>query len=319
MTAHLRVTVSVIISAALLTGGRAGDDSDDATPSSSDSTTSDATASATADEPVETEEDVDIGGRELYMRCWGVLVNGEPSILLMSGYDLLTSSWELFATEFAADGHHLCTYDRAGVGRSDPAPEARRTTEDLVADAVALLDAADLEEPVVLVAHSLGSLPAIGLVERAPERVAGVVLVDPLSPRVSVVQRATLPPKSPGEPQAVTDERAFLNDFLNDPTQNREHLLLAESEAEVASLLDRPGPLFGDLPVIVLQAPYAMGPPGIPPSYDKATRQARSAGNEEFAAESTQGAVVEVEDSGHHIQDDRPDAVIDAILDVLAG
>jgi len=52
-----------------------------------------------------------------------------------------------------------------GYRGSDPAPEARRTTEDQVTELVALLDAAELQEPIVVVAHSLGSLPAIGLVD----------------------------------------------------------------------------------------------------------------------------------------------------------
>ena len=33
----------------------------------------------------------------------------------MSGFDLLTSSWETMAVPFAAEGHHLCADDRAGM------------------------------------------------------------------------------------------------------------------------------------------------------------------------------------------------------------
>jgi pimeloyl-ACP methyl ester carboxylesterase len=184
------------------------------------SQTTDATTAESADDVVETEEGIDIGGRSLHLECWGERVAGEPSVLLISGQGPTTSSWELMASEFAADGHHLCAYDRAGVGGSDPAPEASRTTEDQVTDLVALLDAADLQEPIVLAAHSLGSLPAVGLVDRAPERVAGVVLVDPWSPRVSAAQRAALPPEKPDASPVVADERRFLTDFLFDPAQN---------------------------------------------------------------------------------------------------
>ena len=88
---------------------------------------------------------------------------------------------------------------------------------DLVDDLVALLDAADVQEPVVVVAHSIGSLTAVGLVARAPARVAGVVLVDPLSPRVNTVARAALPPRKPGEPPALSEERRFLTEFLYRP------------------------------------------------------------------------------------------------------
>ncbi len=223
------------------------------------------------------------------------------------------------ASDFAADGHHLCSYDRAGVGGSEPAPEAIRTMEDQVTDLVALLDAADLQEPVVLAAHSLGSHPAVGLVARAPERVAGVVLIDPWSPRVGVAQRAALPPEKPDESPEVAEERRFLTDFLFDPAQNPEHLLLAASDDEVASLLDEPGPIFGDLPTVVLRAPPLPYLPGLPRDYHEATLAAITAGHQEFAAESTRGTLIEVEDTGHNIQDDQPEVVLDAIRDAMAG
>jgi pimeloyl-ACP methyl ester carboxylesterase len=187
-----------------------------------------------------------------------------------------------------------------------------------VTDLVALLDAADLQEPVVLAAHSLGSHPAVGLVARAPQRVAGVVLVDPLPPRVSAVQRAALPPETPGESPEVADERNFLTDVLFDPAQNPEHLLLAASDEEVAKLLDEPGPIFGDLPVVVLRGP-PLPLPGLPDTYRAATVAAFSDGFKEFAAESTRGILIEVEDTGHNIQDDQPQVVMDAIRDVMAG
>ncbi len=110
--------------------------------------------------------------------------------------------------------------DRAGVGSSEVPPEDRRTTKDQVADLVTLLDGADLTEPLVLVAHSLGSLPAIGLASHEPERVAGAGSIG---------------------------------------------------------------------------------------------------GNKELAAESADGRVVEVEDTGHNIHEDQPEVVRDAIRDVLAG
>ena len=265
------LAVAVAASAAFLTSGCTGSESDGPPRSSSESQTTDAATTEAADEVVETQEDIDIGGRELFMRCWGEPAPGEPTILLLSGLGPDTSSWALMAPDFASDGHHLCAYDRLGVGRSDPPLEARRTTKDQVDDLVALLDAADLQEPVVLAAHSLGSLPAVGLVDRAPQRVAGVVLVDPWSPRVPAAQRAALPPKKAGEIPELTEVRQFVNDAMYDPSQNREHLLLAENDEHALRLFDEPGPLFGDLPVVVLQAPRLPYLPGLPRRFHEAT------------------------------------------------
>ncbi|WP_165391258.1 alpha/beta fold hydrolase [Agromyces ramosus] len=316
MEPRFGLAVSLAVATALVSGG-CTTGGDQASPAGA---RGDSAASDAADEIARSSERIDIGGRALHLQCWGEQVAGEPTVLLVTGQGPTTSSWELMASEFATDGHHLCAYDRAGVGGSDPAPEASRTTKDQVTDLVALLDAADLQEPVILTAHSLGSLPAVGLVARAPERVAGVVLIDPWSPRVSVAQRAALPPEKPDESPEVAEERRFLTDFLFDPAQNPEHLLVAASDEEVAGLLDNePGPIFGELPVVVLRAPPLPYLPGLPRDYHEATLAAITAGHQEFAGESTRGALIQVEDTGHNIQDDRPEVVMDAIRDVMAG
>ena len=312
------LAVTVAASVALLTSGCTGSASGGPPRSPSEPHTTDVIAES-ADEVVVSEEDIDIGGRQLYLRCWGERVPDEPTILLLSGLGPNTSSWELMAPDFATDGHHLCAYDRLGVGRSDPPLEARRTTKDQVNDLIALLDAADLQEPIVLAAHSLGSLPVLGLVDHAPQRVAGVVLVDPWSPRVAAAQRAALPPKDADEIPELAEVRQFVNDAMSDPSQNREHLLLAENDKRAVRLFDEPGPFFGDLPVVVLQAPRLPYLPGLPRRFHQATVETIDQGAEEFAAESTRGTLIKVKDTGHDIQEDRPEVVMDAILDVLAG
>jgi pimeloyl-ACP methyl ester carboxylesterase len=77
--------------------------------------------------------------------------------------------------------------------------------------------------------------------------------------------------------------------------------------------------LFGDLPVIVLQAPLPKRPAGLPRAYDAIARAAWVSGNEEFAHESTHGKVIVVDDTGHDIHVDQPEAVINAIRAVMAG
>ena len=317
MTPRTLLAVAVAAAAALLSGGCTGND--DPPRSSSESRTTDATTTESADDVVETQDNIDIGGRELYLRCWGQPVPDEPTILLLAGSGPTTSAWEPMAVDLATDRHHLCAYDRLGVGRSAALFDAPRSTKDQVDDLVALLDAADLQEPVVVVAHSLGSFPVVGLVDRAPERVAGVVLVDPWGPRVSAARRAALPPRKPHESPELADERRFLNDYLYDPAQNPEHLLLADDEEAVRVILDKPGPIFGDLPVVLLQAPQLPFLPGLTHRYHEANVAAIAAGNEEFVAESRRGTLIKVEDTGHNIQDDRPEVVMAAILDVLAG
>ena len=132
-------------------------------------------------------------------------------------------------------------------------------------------------------------------------------------------QRAALPPKKPGEISELAEVRQFVTDVMYDPSQNREHLLLAANAEHALRLFDRSGPLFGNLPVVVLQAPRLPYIPGLPRRFHEATVESIDEGVEEFAAESTRGTLIRVKDTGHNIQEDRPEVVMDAILEVLAG
>jgi pimeloyl-ACP methyl ester carboxylesterase len=71
----------------------------------------------------------------------------------------------------------VCAYDRAGFGWSEPDPEPQtlaRTTRNLHT----LLVNANIEDPYVLVGHSIGGLYVRHFAEMYPEQVAGLVLLD---------------------------------------------------------------------------------------------------------------------------------------------
>ena len=257
------VVVTVLLGAGCTQGG----DEPNPVGTRDPSRTSDA-----AEEIARSSEQIDIGGRSLHLQCWGEPVAGEPTVLLITGHGPTTSSWELMAGEFAADGHHLCSYDRAGVGGSDPAPEAGRTTKDQVTDLVALLDAADLQEPVILTAHSLGSHPAVGLVARAPERVAGVVLIDPLPPRLGAAQRAALPPEKPGESRGTGRGTPLPDRGPLRPGPEPRAPPPGGERRRGGGAARRARPIFGDLPTVVLRRrPSTV--PGLPTATTRRRKQ----------------------------------------------
>lgn len=119
---------------------------------------------------------MDVGGRRLHLN---VLGQGRPAVILEAGIAASSLSWALVVkrvAEFAT----VVTYDRAGFGWSDPAPH-RCTALDAARDLALLLDRAGFGGPFVLVGHSFGGLIVRVFEQEYPDRVAGLVLVDPVS------------------------------------------------------------------------------------------------------------------------------------------
>lgn len=117
---------------------------------------------------------VNIGDRSLYLECTG---SGSPTILLEAGNDDGVDGWTLRGDLAAATNSRVCAYERANIGRSDPVP-LPRTGADVVADLHALLAAANVPGPYVIVSASLGGIFARLYAMTYPDDVAGMVLVD---------------------------------------------------------------------------------------------------------------------------------------------
>jgi pimeloyl-ACP methyl ester carboxylesterase len=81
-----------------------------------------------------------------------------------------------------AHSARACTYDRAGLGFSDP-PKGPRSPIAIVEDMHKLVHAAKLQTPLVVVGHSLGGFNMKLYAAIYPEDVAALVLVDPSEER----------------------------------------------------------------------------------------------------------------------------------------
>ena len=116
---------------------------------------------------------VDIGGRRLHLLCIG---NGQPTVMFeASGFGNSLSGERV--RERVAARTTVCSYDRAGMGWSEPGPGVM-SAGGLARDLAVLQDRAKLRAPFVIVASSIGGLPAEMFARQYPERVSGLVLLD---------------------------------------------------------------------------------------------------------------------------------------------
>lgn len=116
-------------------------------------------------------------GRNVNLVCMG---SGGKTVLFDAGGSDWSIIWALVQPRVARHAR-ACSYDRAGLGFSDPA-RGPRTPIAIVEDMHALVKAAGLGR-VTLVGHSLGGFNAKLYAALYPDDVAGLVLVDPSEER----------------------------------------------------------------------------------------------------------------------------------------
>ena len=116
---------------------------------------------------------VSVGDHRLHILEMG---EGSPTVVLDAALGGSCVSWTHVQPEVARFTR-VCSYDRAGMGWSDGGPEPRtalRTAEELHA----LLHNGGVSGPYVLVGHSFGGFTARLFAAKYPDEVAGLVLID---------------------------------------------------------------------------------------------------------------------------------------------
>jgi pimeloyl-ACP methyl ester carboxylesterase len=117
---------------------------------------------------------IDIAGRRLHLLCAGSTPG--PTVVIEAGSGHDSTLWEDMVRRISAFAH-VCTYDRAGLGWSDPV-SGSRAIDDRAEDLKALLTAANVPGPFVLVGHSYGGYIVRRFAADFPAEVAGVVLIE---------------------------------------------------------------------------------------------------------------------------------------------
>lgn len=236
-----------------------------------------------SDEPTQLSAMFDVGdGRQLYLLCTG---SGSPTILLEAGDESGISDWSPVIPGLRTEAR-TCAYDRAGLGRSDPASGCRGL-DDLLGDLESLLKAAAIDGPFVLVGASGGGFLMAGYAARHPGDVAGLVLVE--TPKAL---SADLYPEI--VPQIRCDAPANI--------ERRDYLGVEHAAWDNRAQI-------GNFPMVIISndwGPNAAGP-------DEAANVQDQRGWQVLSPNSSQVVVT----SGHDVPFNEPDLVIHQILSVL--
>jgi pimeloyl-ACP methyl ester carboxylesterase len=236
---------------------------------------------------------VSIDGGRMHLRCVGT---GSTTVLLIAGWGGGGDSWG--AVEPAvSERARVCSYARLGTGTSDP-QTSTQTFDTQAADLHALLDEADEPGPYVVLGHSFGGAEAVTFASRYPDQVIGLMLLD-ASPTTW--------------PATVCSVAAYdgLCAVMHDPTLDPERLDVFPAFDEVAAVAS-----LGDLPMTVMTAAHRTDPT-LAPSELTRLDAIWAEGVQRWAGLSSSSRTVTVEDTGHHIELDRPQLVVDALLTLL--
>ena len=122
---------------------------------------------------------VSIDGTKIWINTIGIENRkaGDPIIVFESGLGTPMPHWDRIL-EGASELAPLVTYDRPGIGESEPDDEMP-TMKNVADKLLKILNNLDLEPPYLLVGHSLGGVYVRGFAVYYPEMLAGLVIIDP--------------------------------------------------------------------------------------------------------------------------------------------
>ena len=277
---------------------------------------------------------IDIGGHKLHYVLKG---DGSPTVIFESGLDYGGHIvWRNIQEKLSINCTTL-SYDRAGILRSQRG-ENPKTCEFMAEELHSMLEALKLPKPYILVGHSLAGLIYRCYIDKYSSDVAGVVLLDPTHP-----ESFENFPKKLKDMQTKTPAKwlvkvlsllsilrlsfkmifkKFYNNILKSEEENYQEAhdmihhsidaYLEEWENLTLDCQESKGISFGTVPVTVLGATTI---PMDKPDYHKMMDVMKTC-HEETVSHCKESKLILV-DSGHVIQAEKPDVVVEAIREMV--
>jgi pimeloyl-ACP methyl ester carboxylesterase len=243
---------------------------------------------------------INVGDHSLEMIQAGA---GPYTVIFESGFGTDYKVWGNVASE-VMNTNQVMLYSRAGTGNSETNPKPQ-SLEQAVQDLTTLIEKADLKAPFILVGHSYGAFIIRAYAAKHPDKVKGMVFVDPAHEKM--MQEL----KKADHAKAVRDI-ALQKGFI--PARFRQENELINQIFDKAALPD-----FGKLPqvpAVVITSVQQRANPELFLYEPRGVEVWRSLHNE-FFSQFTSGAHVVTAKSGHNIHREEPELVVNAINQVV--
>ncbi len=195
------------------------------------------------------------------------------------------------------------SYDKPGIGKSEMA-DVPRTIENMTSELWTLLEKAEIEDKILLVGHSLGGFVARDFLVNYPEKVVGMVLIDPGNEYLTERVLLTFP----------EDERSNLDSLIHtpDPASSTGFQAEIESRRSWDSYM-RKNKLALSIPVVLIESAQ----PNKAGLLTEEVIRIKQELNRDLQNQLPQLKIITTTESGHFIQLDEPELVSNAILELL--
>jgi pimeloyl-ACP methyl ester carboxylesterase len=219
--------------------------------------------------------------------------HGPVTVVFEAGLGDTGKVWRSVQASIADRCARTVSYTRSGYGIGSNAIDGPRDAERIVAELRWRLAASGISPPYVLVGHSLGGLYMQYFARRYPEEVQGLVLVDSMHPE----QLGRVKAETPGVYRMMNVVTVMMGGAMR-----REFAGIPATSAEIEAL-----PEAFNVPTVVLSSTRPAA--GEKPEFRALLARLQNELSDSYAARRHDL----VPDSGHYIQRDQPQVVINAV------
>ena len=242
----------------------------------------------------------EIQGKNQHVLTWG---KGEPTIVFLNGGGSELKDFEI-VQEAISKITKTISYDKLGLGKSELS-DSPRTLENVSVELKELLEKEGVVDvPMIFVGHSMGGYVARYYLHRYPENLVGMILIDPGSEFLEEEFRKTQTQKEI---------------MISDSTLASQIKLIPKGfqmEVNAYPLHDSILKTFSiktDIPITLLESNKVDGDDPI----DKKLIEIQKKLYRDFQQKVPQMELISTEKSGHFIQIEEPELVIDAIKKMI--